>query len=69
MIDINKYLLSPHTCPYCSGELLTAISRVEFRELDGQETAQQTVECCECRKRWTDVYSLTSVVEMGSDEG
>ena len=53
-----KYLASPYICPYCGSDELTL----------GKVTADvnrtlQSVSCRQCKKRWTNIYTLAHVEE------
>ena len=45
-------------CPYCGTKDVT----VGDMQADG-DTATQSVTCDECGENWTDVYTLTDIVE------
>ena len=54
----NKYLASPYICPYCGSDELTL----------GKVTADvnrtlQSISCRQCKKRWTNIYTLAQVEE------
>jgi transposase-like protein len=48
------YLKSPNRCPYCKSDKIVG---QEFKT----ESFMQTIECPDCGKQWTDVYTLTDV--------
>ena len=48
------YLQSPYHCPYCNSDRIVAL------EFD-TESFTQPVECADCGKQWTDIYTLTDI--------
>jgi len=48
------YLKSPNRCPYCNSDKIVG---QEFKT----ESSTQIIECPDCGKQWTDVYTLTDV--------
>ena len=61
MINKKKYLSDPSVCPYCGSGMVVSGER------DYQSTTRmdQTVTCDNCHKKWTDVFTLTRVLEDG----
>ena len=54
----NKYLLAPDLCPYCgSGELSLGKVNADIHR------AVQNLSCGQCKKRWTNIYTLAQVEE------
>jgi transcription elongation factor Elf1 len=54
----TKYLPSPYLCPFCgSAELTLGKVTADINR------AMQSISCGECKRRWTNVYALTQVVE------
>ena len=54
----KKYLTAPYLCPYCGSDELSL----------GKVTADinlavQNISCRQCKKRWTNIYTLTQVEE------
>jgi len=54
----TKYLTYPHQCPYCGSEDLSS----------GKTTADttravQNVSCRQCKKRWSNIYTLAQIEE------
>jgi len=54
----NKYLGSPYLCPYCGSDQLS-LGKVTA----DVNRAVQTVSCRQCKKRWTNIYTLAHVEE------
>jgi len=48
------YLKSPYHCPYCNSERIVALGF-------NAESLGQTVECQDCGRQWTEVFTLTDV--------
>jgi transcription elongation factor Elf1 len=48
------YLKNPYHCPYCNSDQIVAL------EFNG-ESLRQTVECQDCGREWTEVFTLTDV--------
>lgn len=56
---LEKYLKTPHKCPFCNSENL------QGREIDIESgQAFQTVECLDCNKEWMDKYQLVGMLEV-----
>lgn len=53
-------------CPYCGHHLDDVHSRVEYGDIDADESGclVQEVRCLNCNRRWTDVFTLTDVREI-----
>lgn len=49
-----EYLQSPYHCPYCNSDRIVAL---EFHA----DSFTQTVYCPDCKRKWTDIYTLTDV--------
>ena len=50
------------SCPYCGK------GNIEGESYDGDgNTIGQDVSCPDCGRAWTDVYTLTDIVEKGTD--
>jgi transcription elongation factor Elf1 len=54
----NKYLGSPDTCPYCGSDELS-LGKVSA----DVNRALQHISCGQCKKRWTNIYTLTQMEE------
>lgn len=50
----TDYLKNPYHCPYCCSDRIFAL---EFET----QTFTQAVECPDCGRQWTDLYSLTGI--------
>ena len=48
------YLKNPNHCSYCNSDKIVGL---EFKT----ESFTQTIECPDCGKEWTDIYTLTDV--------
>jgi len=55
----KEYLKDPHHCPYCKSDNISAGEL----EADGFQ-AWSNVVCNNCKKEWTDIYTLTDVEEL-----
>jgi len=55
----QKYIKNPTYCPYCNSRNLDA----EVLHLDGNQ-AYTNVECSNCKKEWTEIYTLTHIEEV-----
>ena len=54
----KKYLTSPYLCPYCgSGELSLGKIIAEINRV------VQNISCRQCKKRWTNIYTLAQMEE------
>lgn len=56
----SSYLKSPLRCPWCRSGETEAVSR----PLTEDGGATQTVMCCKCGRRWTDIYRLVNIREV-----
>jgi transcription elongation factor Elf1 len=54
----NKYLGSPYLCPYCGSDELS-LGKVTA----DVNRAVQNISCRQCKKRWTNIYTLAHVEE------
>ena len=54
----TKYLASPYLCPYCGSDELT-LGKVTA----DVSRAVQNISCRQCKKRWTNIYTLAHVEE------
>jgi hypothetical protein len=54
----NKYLVSPYLCPYCESDELS-LGKVNA----DINRAVQNISCRQCKKRWTNIYTLARVEE------
>ena len=54
----NKYLGSPYLCPYCGSDELS-LGKVTA----DVNRAAQNISCRQCKKRWTNIYTLAHVEE------
>ena len=54
----NEYLASPYICPYCGSDEFT-LGKVTA----DVNRAVQNISCRQCKKRWTNVYTLAHVEE------
>jgi len=50
------YVKSPYHCPYCNSENIRARDFETYHD-----TFTQKVECPDCGKQWTEIYTLTGV--------
>jgi len=58
--QIEAYLKDSVHCPFCGSENIEA---GQFDVSEGDKSAWQNVWCNDCKKRWQDVYTLTSIEE------
>jgi len=56
----DKYVKSGNCCPYCEGEEVTG----DTWESDDNRVSRDMY-CPECEKYWTDIYTLTEIIEEG----
>jgi hypothetical protein len=54
----NKYLVSPYLCSYCESDELS-LGKVNA----DIHRAVQNISCRQCKKRWTNIYTLARVEE------
>ena len=54
----KKYLGSPYLCPYCGSDEIS-LGKVTA----DVNRAVQNISCRQCKKRWTNIYTLTHVEE------
>ncbi len=54
----NRYLSSPYICPYCGSDELS-LGKVTAHV----NRAVQNISCRQCKKRWTNIYTLAHVEE------
>ncbi len=59
----EEYLQDPTACPFCGS---TSIDGADVT-VDGG-SANQHVECMDCRREWRDVYSLIEFEPIEEDE-
>ena len=53
-----KYLVSPYLCPYCESD------EISLGKVNADiNRAVQNISCRQCKKRWTNIYTLAQVEE------
>ena len=55
----TKYLTSPHVCPYCGSDELS-LGKVTSADIN---RTVQNISCRQCKKRWTNIYTLAQIEE------
>jgi transposase-like protein len=53
-----------YSCPFCGSSQIEGVGSFDFSD----NTVYQNVVCYDCKKEWTDEYTLTGVYEMEDEE-
>ncbi len=64
--DFTSYLEKPVCCPHCQGSsMLYHNGKMSFKE---DVTLVLPAECRDCRKSWSDYYTLTGIYDPETGE-
>lgn len=55
----EKYLKNPNECPFCGSNKINGTGSIE-----GDNFSEYDCECQDCKKKWTEFYSLVDIKEI-----